>query len=55
MSMSRQPLWDIPILIHPQVLRVIEKHKPDISFDFQEHLLGGVSTGFSAINRSNVS
>jgi len=26
-----------------QILRVLEKQRPDIKFDFQEHLLGGVS------------
>ena len=26
-----------------QILRVIEKERPNIKFDFQEHLLGGVS------------
>ncbi|KAI4111523.1 MAG: hypothetical protein LQ345_006748, partial [Seirophora villosa] len=27
----------------PEVLRVLEKHRPEIKFNFQEHLLGGCS------------
>lgn len=30
--------------LREQVLRVLEKHRKEIKFNFQEHLLGGVST-----------